>query len=31
MARTVAAGLKPQPKEFLSIHRHAHLDVFVDG
>ncbi|MEO8572131.1 MAG: hypothetical protein ABI553_10585 [Chloroflexota bacterium] len=31
MARTVAAGLKPQPKEFLSNHVHAHLDVFIDG
>ena len=26
-----AAGLKPQPKEFLTNHVHAHLDVFVDG
>jgi hypothetical protein len=25
------AGLKPQPKEFLTNHVHAHLDVFVDG
>jgi hypothetical protein len=31
MARTVAAGLNPQPKEFLTNHVHAHLDVFVDG
>jgi hypothetical protein len=31
MARTVQAGLKPQPKEFLTNHVHAHLDVFVDG
>jgi len=31
MERTVAAGLKPQPKEFLTHHVHAHLDVFVDG
>jgi hypothetical protein len=31
MARTVAAGLEPQPKEFLTNHVHAHLDVFVDG
>ena len=31
MDRTVAAGLKPQPKEFLTNHVHAHLDVFVDG
>ena len=31
MDRTVQAGLKPQPKEFLTNHVHAHLDVFVDG
>ena len=31
MERTVQAGLKPQPKEFLTNHVHAHLDVFVDG
>jgi hypothetical protein len=31
MERTVAAGLRPQPKEFLATHSHAHLDVFVDG
>jgi len=31
MERTVKAGLKPQPKEFLTNHVHAHLDVFVDG
>jgi hypothetical protein len=31
MELTVAAGLKPQPKEFLAVHVHAHLDVFVDG
>ena len=31
MERTVAAGLKPQPKEFLDYHVHAHLDVFVNG
>ena len=31
MERTVAAGLKPAPKEFLSNHVHAHLDVFIDG
>jgi hypothetical protein len=31
LARTVAAGLKPEPKEFLIHHVHAHLDVFVDG
>ena len=29
--RTVAAGLKPERKEFLIHHVHAHLDVFVDG
>jgi len=31
MERTVQAGLKPGPKEFLANHVHAHLDVFVDG
>jgi hypothetical protein len=31
MERTVLAGLKPQPKEFMTNHVHAHLDVFVDG
>ena len=31
MERTVAAGLKPQPREFMDNHVHAHLDVFVDG
>ncbi len=31
MERAVQAGLKPQPKEFLTNHVHAHLDVFVDG
>lgn len=31
MARTVEAGLKPGPKEYLINHVHAHLDVFVDG
>ena len=31
MARTVAAGLEPEVKEFLINHVHAHLDVFVDG
>lgn len=31
LARTVAAGLKPERKEFLVHHVHAHLDVFVDG
>jgi len=31
MDRAVAAGLKPQPKEFLAVHVHAHLDVFVDA
>jgi hypothetical protein len=29
--RTVAAGLKPELKESLTYHVHAHLDVFVDG
>jgi hypothetical protein len=27
----VAAGLKPEVKESLTYHVHAHLDVFVDG
>jgi hypothetical protein len=31
MERTIAAGLEPAPKEFLTNHAHAHLDVFVDG
>jgi hypothetical protein len=31
MGLTVQAGLKPQPKEFMTNHVHAHLDVFVDG
>jgi hypothetical protein len=31
LVRTVAAGLKPERKEFLIHHVHAHLDVFVDG
>jgi hypothetical protein len=31
LERTVAAGLQPEPKEFLIHHVHAHLDVFVDG
>lgn len=28
---TVKAGLKPEPKETLIFHVHAHLDVFIDG
>lgn len=31
LARAVLAGLKPERKEFLNNHVHAHLDVFVDG
>jgi hypothetical protein len=31
MARAVAAGIKPGPKEYGINHVHAHLDVFVDG
>ncbi len=31
LARTVAAGLEPGPKEYLTNHVHSHLDVFVDG
>jgi hypothetical protein len=27
----VAAGLEPAPKEYLTNHVHAHLDVFIDG
>lgn len=29
--RTADAGLTPTTHEFLQIHRHAHLDVFVNG
>jgi hypothetical protein len=31
MGRTIEAGLTPEAKEHLDTHRHAHLDVFVDG
>ena len=31
LERTVKAGLRPERKEFLVHHAHAHLDVFVDG
>src|SRR5687768_12778435 len=31
LERAVAAGLEPGPKEYLTNHVHAHLDVFVDG
>jgi hypothetical protein len=31
MERTIEAGLTPEAKEHLDTHRHAHLDVFVDG
>jgi hypothetical protein len=31
LARAVLAGLKPERKEFLNHHVHAHLDVFLDG
>ena len=31
LERTVAAGLKPERREFLIHHAHSHLDVFVDG
>jgi hypothetical protein len=31
LARTVAAGLEPAPREFHVNHVHSHLDVFVDG
>lgn len=29
--RTAAAGLTMEVREHLQTHRHAHLDVFVDG
>jgi hypothetical protein len=29
--RIIEAGLQPAPHEFLLVHRHAHLDVFVDA
>jgi hypothetical protein len=31
LERTVQAGLTPTTREFLQVHRHAHLDVFVNG
>ena len=31
LERTVAAGLEPETKEYMTNHVHAHLDVFVDG
>ncbi|MEA2609193.1 MAG: hypothetical protein QOJ75_1436, partial [Chloroflexota bacterium] len=31
LERTVAAGLEPEPRERLTYHVHAHVDVFVDG
>jgi hypothetical protein len=31
LERTTEAGLTPEVKEHLQTHRHAHLDVFVDG
>jgi hypothetical protein len=31
LERTIAAGLQPETKEYLTNHAHAHLDVFVDG
>lgn len=31
LARAVAAGLRPEVKESLTFHVHAHLDVFVNG
>jgi hypothetical protein len=31
LARTRAAGLEPERKEFVATHRHAHLDVFSEG
>ena len=31
MARSEAAGLKPEPRESFGFHSHAHLDVFVNG
>ena len=31
LRRAVAAGLRPEPREQLAHHVHAHLDVFVNG
>jgi hypothetical protein len=31
LERTVAAGLEPERKEFLTSHLHAHLDIFLNG
>ena len=31
LARTTAAGLTPEPQEFLINHVHSHLDIFIDG
>ena len=31
LERTVAAGLEPETKEYLTNHAHAHVDVFLDG
>ena len=31
LEQTVAAGLELEPKEFLTNHVHAHLDVFLNG
>ena len=31
LERTVAAGLEPGPKEYMTNHAHSHVDVFVDG
>ncbi len=31
MERTLEAGLKPGPKEYLVNHAHSHLSVFLDG
>jgi hypothetical protein len=31
LARTRAAGLTPEPREFLINHVHSHLDIFIDG
>lgn len=31
LARTEAAGLVPEPREYLINHVHSHLDIFIDG
>jgi len=31
LERTVAAGLEPETKEYMTNHAHAHVDLFLDG